>query len=41
MIPHYNHISPHVSVDGARMINSGYDSTSIVSTQCSEQKEDE
>lgn len=29
MIPHYNHISPRVSVDGVRMINSGYDSTYV------------
>lgn len=31
MIPYYKHISPSVSVDGVRMINSGYDTKAIVS----------
>lgn len=31
MIPYYKHISDSISVDGVRMINSGYDTEAIVS----------
>lgn len=45
MIPHYKHIiSPSVSVDGVRMINSGYDSVKAIVSEtmlADVQKEDE
>lgn len=30
MMPHYKLISPRISADGARMINSGYDNTMAI-----------